>query len=538
MHVNDKVMVAPKLPSTPTQRKRRRKPLSPGQLRVDKRVLLIPLGLAGLAIAWNVFRLCRSLVRPKGAQQAALIRREHSTTTSSWSYDWCDEEKHCAYALPFDLEDFLPPLLLDEPLITGLIPDPADLFNAAFVVDDYEDNNSSNNTTANAMTDDLDNHLDRFGNLLMNPSMFLSYPPTPRVLVEARRNLTLTTGHRYNIKNRNITHRSISSTTKGDHFALISRRGLGGTHSDNQDRAILVDPFPLALSSIHKNHKEKDNPLHNNFFMSIFDGHGLSGHVKADHAAATLPKVLQEQLEKYRTKHFTDAQIRAALQASFLEVHKRGPLIHDSGCTASAILSMGQGNKYLYFANTGDSRSMLVEVDMEQRQVNIIHATKQHKPNDPEERQRITTTGCVVMDPIPFHDPTARVAENPEGKASSEGLALAMSRSLGDYDFEHCGVIPDPTISVFDRSRQSKHAHKVLLAVSVTDGLFDEVTLEDIAHGLATPFLNRNTYLGTFASALELAAEDLIRTASDRWLANTTMFPYRDDITIAVRQVQ
>jgi serine/threonine protein phosphatase PrpC len=503
-------MVAPKLPSTPTKRKHRRRPLSPGQLNVNNGVLLIPLGLAGLAIAWNVLRLFRSLVRPNGAK--TVLRRDHSTT-SSWSYDWCqqnsNEEKHCAYVLPFDLEDFLPPSL-GEPL-TEMIPDAADILNAAFA-DDSEDINSNNDTSTS------------------NPSMLL-YPPTPRVLVEARRNLTLP-GYRNN-KNKNMTHQSISATNKGDHFALISRRGLGGTHSDNQDRAILVDPFPLALSQMHE-HREKGNPLHNNFFMSIFDGHGLSGHVKADHAAATLPKVLQEQLEKYRTVHYTDAQIRAALQASFWEVHRMGPLIHDSGCTASAILGMGSD---LYFANTGDSRSMLVEIDMEQRQVNITHVTKPHKPDDPEERQRITKTGCIVIDPIPFHDHTARVADNTESKVSS-GLALAMSRSLGDYDFEQCGVIPEPTITVVDRSRHNKHGHKVLLAVSVTDGLFDEVTLEDIAHGLASPFLNRNTYLGRFASALELAAEDLIRTASDRWLANTTMFPYRDDITIAVRQVQ
>ena len=526
-------MVSPKLPSSPTKRKRRRRKQ---QFQVDNRVLLIPLGLAGLSIAWNIVRLCRSLLRSTGNHTA--LRRDHPATMSSWNYDWCqpnlNSDLHCAFMLPIDLEDFLPPLP-DEPF-TEMIPDPVDLLKAAFDDDegeeDHYDKSSNNNNTPSSVNDDLDNHLDRFGQLLMNPSMFL-YPPTPRILVEARRNLTLTASYRYN---KNITHQTpLEAITKGDHFALVSRRGLGGSHLNNQDRAILLDPFPLVFSQSQP-HRERENPFHNNFFMSIFDGHGLSGHIKADHAAATLPRILQEQLKRFRTELYTDAQVRAALQASFWEVHRQGPPIHDSGCTASAILGIGQLN-HLYFANTGDSRSMLVEIDTGQQQVNITHVTKQHKPNDPTERQRITKTGCIVIDPIPFHDPTARVAENPEGKVSS-GLALAMSRSLGDYDLEHCGVIPEPTITAVALSQHIKQPYKVLLAVSATDGLFDRVTLEEIAHGLAGPFLNRNTYSEMFASALELAAEDLIRTASDRWLANTSMFPYRDDITLVVRQLR
>ncbi|CAB9496399.1 protein phosphatase 2C 73 [Seminavis robusta] len=540
-------MVAPKLPSSHNKRKRRRKHAEPN---VDNRILMIPLGLAFLAVSSQILRLFRSLVKPRG--KAPVLRREHASETS-WNYDWCqssskaeEEERECVLVLPIDLADFLPPLP-DDPLM-DMLPDPGDLFGMDDGENSQESNKGSNST--NSMTDDLDNHLDRLGNFLMNPSTFL-YPPTPKILVEARRNFTRSGYHGIrNHHNHNITHQSFSVRHhSGDHFALISRRGLGGTHENNQDRALLVDLFPTSLGRKHKHKKhpkKRHNPLHNNFFMGIFDGHGLSGHLKADFAAATLPGLLLDRLIPLETRldNTMDEQIRQALQSSFWDIHRQGPLIHDSGCTASTVVRLG---RRLYFANTGDSRSMLVQIDMERRHVNITHVTTPHKPDLPEERQRIVKTGCIVIDPIPFYDSTARVAE-PIDKEGGSGLALAMSRSLGDYDLEHCGVIPEPTVTVVElpSSSGSLAAHddnqhdndsKILLAVSLTDGMFDYVPLEEIAQGLSRPYLNRNTYLGTLASPLELAVEDLVRTASDRWLVNTTGIPYRDDITIAVRRV-
>ena len=99
-------------------------------------------------------------------------------------------------------------------------------------------------------------------------------------------------------------------------------------------------------------------------------------------------------------------------------------------------------------------------------------------------------------------------------------------------------VIPEPTITLVDLAKQPSHKGVILLAVSVTDGMFDYVSLEEIAQALSVPYLTTNSYLAREASPLELAAEDLIRTASDRWIMNNTLSPYRDDITIAVRRVR
>jgi len=684
----------------------------------ESAILMIPVCLACLAIGWELFRLVRSLVTPIERPPWALSnannnhnRVRQKEELSLWHYDqWCtstalstkkgrndksnrnseneqQDEIYCQYFLPLDLQDFLPsdPAEAKLPLsalfaIGGLLLEGLD--------DDAVQGNESekekettskmaskNNNTTNQdnadtdtetdsepMTDDLDHHFDRLGHMLMNPSKsrLALYPPTPKILIEARRNITSqilflakqqqqqqqqapllprTTDCTipYNSKNQTVgtptkdgasspTIRSArvqrqkraSQTTKKldrytttadnnnphyherqDDFALLSRRGLGGSHYFNQDRAVLIDPYPVfqQTNSLKKKKKyrrkkkntivgdDDDNKNNVNFFMGIFDGHGVSGHIKSEYTATMLPKLVLDRLSKLETtrhigttQKYTDDQIRRALASSFWQVHARqGPAsggnhkMADSGCTASIVLRLQQS---LYFANTGDSRSFLIQIihpsnhqkdatasqQNHQKNVTIPLQTKPHKPNDPVERQRIVATGCVVIDPIPFQDPTARVTPSLDGP----GLALAMSRSIGDYDLEKCGVIPEPTIQRVDldaylvpppqqqpnEDTTAANQNIILLAVSVTDGMFDFVSLDEIAHGLAAPYLRTTKSMNSSsssileeegASPLELAAEDLIRTASDRWVANSSTSPlyppYRDDITIAVKRV-
>ena len=526
-------MVAPRLPNH-AKRKRRRRKGDGSQLEIGNRVLLIPVGLASLAILYNIVRLCRSIARPQTKHTLSHRLEDAAVDSSSWTYEWCDSAENCHYYVPLDLEDFLPPLP-DEPLLEMVVPDAEDI-GALFAIDDDNSGNnkhtssdkhsSSSNKTATkpSMTDDLDNHLDRLGNMIMNPTKYM-YPPTPRILVQARHNMTLVgrTNH--------TTQSQQQHFQPGSYFALLSRRGLGDYHFTNQDRAVLIDPYPVLMSK-KQQRSQKSHPLHNNFFLGIFDGHGSLGHRKADFAATTLPQYLLERLSKKLEHGSPDMQvgILKALESSFVEAHRQGPMIHDSGCTASIIVRLRQ---QVYFANTGDSRSFLLQIDTSNGNVTIEHMTKPHKPDDPLERQRIVGAGCIVIDPDPFHDPTARVAESWDG-----GLALAMSRSLGDYDLEHCGVIPTPTVTVVNLDEYYTQKGVILLAVSVTDGMFDYVSFDEIARGLSLPFLKGNLYFASETSPLELAAEDLIRTASDRWLLNTTLYPYRDDITLAVRRVQ
>jgi len=517
------------MPSSHSQKRRRRQQ---SFVEYNRVYLLIPFTLAVLAISHQVLRLYRSIIAQRSPSAAAAASAslaipylskyggDHPDYANWWNYDWCSRWEQCQYHLPLDLNEFLPPV--NEPSFLDVgIPNVEDIAN--FIHLDDEGNAASVSSSKVPMTDDLDNHFDRLGNMLMEAPSF-TYPPTPPILSEARRNITL--------GRTNHTEKEQEHLKPSPYFALLTRRGLGQSHMYNQDRVVLVDPFPPMLTK-KQARSLRSHPLHNNFFMGIFDGHDDKGHIKADFAATSLPYYLLERLSKLNPEKTSypravlEQQIREAMEASFLEAHEEGPTV--GGCTASIVVRL---QRHLYYANAGDSRSYLLQVNTATGNTTVVFATKPHKPNDPVERQRIEKTGCIVIEPT-FHDNTARVAASDE-----DALALAMSRSLGDFDLKHCGVIAIPTIDVIDLDQQDTPAEVVLLAVSVTDGILDYVPIEEISQGLAAPFLSKGAYFDSEASPLELAAEKLIRTASDRWLNSTSFFPYRDDITLAVRRVQ
>ena len=80
-----------------------------------------------------------------------------------------------------------------------------------------------------------------------------------------------------------------------------------------------------------------------------------------------------------------------------------------SGTTCTALLITP---KHYFFINCGDSRGMLTSSG------NVKFATKDHKPTNDEERDRIVRAGGLVM--------TQRI-----------NGSLAVSRALGDFDYKY-----------------------------------------------------------------------------------------------------
>lgn len=79
-----------------------------------------------------------------------------------------------------------------------------------------------------------------------------------------------------------------------------------------------------------------------------------------------------------------------------------------AGCTANVVLI--KGNK-LYCANAGDTRCCISSAGK------LVKMSKDHKPDDPMEKQRITEAGGYVTD--------GRVNGN-----------LNLSRALGDLEYK------------------------------------------------------------------------------------------------------
>ena len=188
--------------------------------------------------------------------------------------------------------------------------------------------------------------------------------------------------------------------------------------------------------------------------------------------------------------------------------------------------------------------------------VKIVHKTRRDKAHLPEERERIESAGGDIQLPqIVFGGTMSSRVHYPI--PGGFYYSLAMSRSLGDAFSKDFGVIADPIVDVFQiqelktrievkeintslRSsggvlRQEVDANDVeLFLVSLSDGLFDELEIEEMAQYLAFS-LERHE-----SGARYKACKDLIVKSSQLWtgvsVGRGTQL-YRDDISIAVRKI-
>jgi len=157
-------------------------------------------------------------------------------------------------------------------------------------------------------------------------------------------------------------------------------------------------------------------------FVAIFDGHG--GRDVAEFAAKNLHLILERKLDEHINPEL-------ALKDSFIEVNEMIKSQNLSGGTM-ALVSLILKDK-MYIANAGDSRAVLLRDDK------TIRITTDHKPDVPEEEERIIKNGGMVTK-----------VSNKQGKTISRvnGM-LAVSRALGDV-FLQPFVTSEPQIHQID----------------------------------------------------------------------------------------
>lgn len=299
--------------------------------------------------------------------------------------------------------------------------------------------------------------------------------------------------------------------------AVLTRRGAGIGHEINQDRS-----FVLHLP-------------HDDFVVGIFDGHGERGHYSSHYVSQQLPRMLANELS---TKAEDDVTaIHKILTESFLEVDSnvdelagapRDAMVV-SGSTAIVALKRGH---MLHVANTGDSLAFVVRRDRSTGETEIIYRTKQHKPDLPEERERIEGKGGEVLMP-----PAWAVGDSPrvltpltkeEEELGVMPIGLAMSRSIGDRELKNVGVIAEPTIDAIDINSLATKGDD-LFVVASTDGLYDHVPPETLAERLGGSMSSQRLLLS--------AMEELIMEASNAWLRLMQGEVYRDDISLSVVKI-
>jgi len=195
----------------------------------------------------------------------------------------------------------------------------------------------------------------------------------------------------------------------------------------------------------------------------------------------------------------------------------------DGGCTGSVVVRWGL---HLYIANAGDSRSFVATYDTETQEIKIPYITREDKPNLPDEKARIEqANGNVFIPPPPKNPSLSRVIVYSTTK--KENVGLAMSRSIGDWEWGAVGVTAEPIVDKVDIQDLAKPTVQ-LFVVSASDGLFDARRPEFIATHLAESFY------GTTSNSIHplVACENIFRLAT---LEDPTW--YRDDITLSAIKV-
>jgi serine/threonine protein phosphatase PrpC len=262
---------------------------------------------------------------------------------------------------------------------------------------------------------------------------------------------------------------------------------------------ILFSLFCITLSAeIHKTHLAESNPpivgfaeaqglrptmedahrieINKNYaFFGLFDGHG--GRTVADIVAKNLHTNVMLEFEK---TNYSD--MHEALKESFIKTHREldYKIARNQGCTAVAAVVK---DKTLYVANAGDSRAILCSESI------AIPLTMDHKPDRPDEKQRIENLGGKV---ITWGVP--RVNGN-----------LAISRAIGDKDLNPY-VIPEPEIT--------KHnlTSKDIFMIIACDGVWDVID-NQTAVNIVKQALTQNPDLN--AAATQLTNEALKRGSTD-----------------------
>jgi len=177
----------------------------------------------------------------------------------------------------------------------------------------------------------------------------------------------------------------------------------------------------------------------------VFDGHGKHGHDISNFVKENLPKLLLRQ-EMLETDPLKALEITFAQTQHLIEQSTYMGTIDAvrSGTTASVILHNLE-TRMLYMAHVGDSRCVLGRMD-DQKEVRSLDLTTDHKPNLPEERERIIKNGGVVLFDGGWN---YRVyAKDKKDERGKRYPGLNMSRSMGDMNGVHnAGISPVPDVS-------------------------------------------------------------------------------------------
>lgn len=232
-----------------------------------------------------------------------------------------------------------------------------------------------------------------------------------------------------------------------------------GLATEQNQRDYQEDRYTYAAPIRDSNHRKVGK------FFGVYDGHG-------GYKTSTF---LQQQLhDKFARRLRRSNNIETALKGAFLSADWQARKNYADGSTAVAVY-LDNDTNILHYAWVGDTRLL----------VHNGPATKDHKPNDPQEKERIEKAG---------------------GKVEIYGVprvnGLAVARAIGDESIKRLGrkqVIATPEYGQY----QLTSANEFMILAS--DGIWDVIENEK-AHRLVKDALKQGHSCKTAAHILKDAA--------------------------------
>ena len=250
-------------------------------------------------------------------------------------------------------------------------------------------------------------------------------------------------------------------------FAFATRVG----HSPNNPYKVNQDSFILAPNILN---------IQSMHYFGVWDGHGQNGKDVSTFIKQKLPAYLEEYL--YSTK----VNVKQSLSKSFLEWNKElmnnGKFdVYLSGTTWWTVLFYGN---HMFWANSGDSRAIIVGKTSDTGELIIKAASRDHKPSETDEAKRILKAGGRIE---AFQDLDGKPIGPLRVWLKKDDLpGLAMSRSMGDGWAAEAGVIPNAETFEFKLTSEDMY---IIIA---SDGVWEFMSNNMVAK-IVAPFYDKGS---------------------------------------------
>jgi serine/threonine protein phosphatase PrpC len=268
-----------------------------------------------------------------------------------------------------------------------------------------------------------------------------------------------------------------------------------------------IEKFNQDNFFVYNNLNDENNVL----FIGVCDGHGILGHDVSKYLITHLPSNLNQALKKTR-KYIRDKKtLYKTMKEVFIKTNNdlcKNDLV-DTQFSGSTCVTIILTKNQIISGNVGDSRAVMGRYTNGQW-INI-DLTKDQKPDNPEEKERIIKRGGRIE---AYKDENGNdFGPKRVWLKTADIPGLAMSRSFGDEVAASVGTISEPEIKYFDITDDDK------FIIIASDGIWEFISSKECVNIIKDFYLKKD---------LKGCLKYLLNESSKRWIKEEEVI---DDIT-------